>query len=131
MAADLIDESLSDDLEEKLFRLRADEPLRVLDLFSGCGGMSLGLKRAGYTIVGGVEINQQAVTTYARNLFNGVDQNTFELHTTPRDITDFAPEQFLCEILGKENPENLVDVIVGGPPCQAFSRIGRAKLRAV
>src|SRR5207249_1904558 len=131
MAADLIDESLSDDLEEKLLRLRADEPLRVLDLFSGCGGMSLGLKRAGYTILGGVEIDKQAVTTYARNLFKDVDENTFELHNTPRDITNFMPERFLYEILRKEQPENLVDVIVGGPPCQAFSRIGRAKLRAV
>jgi DNA (cytosine-5)-methyltransferase 1 len=131
MAADPINEGFSDDLEEKLFRLKAGEPLRVLDLFSGCGGMSLGLKRAEYTILGGVEINQQAVTTYARNLFKGVDQKTFELHNTPRDITDFTPERFLYEILGKEHPENLVDVIVGGPPCQAFSRIGRAKLRAV
>lgn len=131
MAADLINESFSDDLEEKLFRLRAGEPLRVLDLFSGCGGMSLGLKRAEYAILGGVEINQRAVNTYARNLFKGVDEKTFELHNTPRDITDFTPEQFLCEILWKEHPENLVDVIVGGPPCQAFSRIGRAKLRAV
>lgn len=131
MAADLINEDFSDDLEEKLFRLRAGEPLRVLDLFSGCGGMSLGLKRAEYTILGGVEINQQAVNTYARNLFKGVDEKTFELHNTPRDIIDFTPEQFLCEILRKDSPENLVDVIVGGPPCQAFSRIGRAKLRAV
>lgn len=131
MAADLVNEGFNDELIEKLNRLRASKPLRLLDLFSGCGGMSLGLKRAGYTILGGVEINQQAINTYAWNLFKGVDEKTFELHNTPRDITDFAPEQFLCEILGKENPENLVDVIVGGPPCQAFSRIGRAKLRAV
>src|SRR4051812_28757311 len=110
MAADLINESSSDDLEEKLFRLRAGEPLRVLDLFSGCGGMSLGLKRAGYTILGGVEINQQAVNTYARNLFKGVDEKTFELHNTPRDITTFTSEMFLREIL---QPENLVDVIAG------------------
>src|SRR6266700_2525113 len=131
MAADLLNEGFNDELIEKLFRLRAGEPLRVLDLFSGCGGMSLGLKRAEYAILGGVEINQKAINTYSRNLFKGVDEKTFELHNTPRDIIDFTPEQFLCEILGKKHPENLVDVIVGGPPCQAFSRIGRAKLRAV
>src|SRR6266567_4036097 len=103
MAADLLNEGFNDELIEKLMRLRANEPLRVLDLFSGCGGMSLGLKRAEYAILGGVEINQQAVNTYARNLFKDVDEKTFEIHNTPRDITDFAPEQFLCGILGKEN----------------------------
>lgn len=131
MAADLINDGFNGGPEQKLARLRSDEPLRVVDLFSGCGGMSLGLKRAQYTIIGGVEINQQAISTYARNLFKNADEKTFELHKTPHDIADFTPGKFLHNVLQKEHPENLVDVIVGGPPCQAFSRIGRAKLRAV
>ncbi len=131
MAVNLADENADLDLEDKLSRLRRGESLRVVDLFSGCGGMSLGLKRARYTILGGVEINPKATSTYATNLFKGVDQNTFELHNTPRDITTLTPKMFLHEILQAQHPENLVDVIVGGPPCQAFSRIGRAKLRAV
>ncbi len=131
MASDLLHKSSSDELEEKLARLRAGKSLRVVDLFSGCGGMSLGLMHAQYTILGGIEINVQAVNTYAKNLFKGMDEKTIELHNTPHDITTFTPEQFLHEILREEHAENLVDVIVGGPPCQAFSRIGRAKLRAV
>lgn len=131
MAAQLIDGGIGDRLEEKLARLRLEEPLRVVDLFSGCGGMSLGLKRAGYSILGGIEINQQAITTYARNLFKNADKQTLEIHKTPHDIAVYTPEMFLHEVLQKEYPENLVDMIVGGPPCQAFSRIGRAKLRAV
>jgi DNA (cytosine-5)-methyltransferase 1 len=131
MAADLLNEDFRDDLEGKLVRLRTGKPLHVVDLFSGCGGMSLGLMHAQYTILGGVEINKQAVNTYAKNLFKGVDEETFEFHNTPHDITTFTPEQFLHDILREESAENLVDVIVGGPPCQAFSRIGRAKLRAV
>ncbi len=131
MAVNLADENTDLDLEDMLSRLWRGEALRVVDLFSGCGGMSLGLKRAGYTILGGVEINPNATSTYAANLFKGVDRNTFELHNTPHDITTFTPEMFLHEILQAEHPENLVDVIAGGPPCQAFSRIGRAKLRAV
>lgn len=131
MAAELVNDYTNSDLEEKLIRLRANAPLRVVDLFSGCGGMSLGLKRAQYTFLGGIEINQHAINTYARNIFRGVDQKTLELHSTPHDITTFTPEMFLHEVLQAERPENLVDVIVGGPPCQAFSRIGRAKLRAV
>jgi len=131
MSADQVHVNANAVLEAKLARLRAGEPPRVVDLFSGCGGMSLGLKRAGYTILGGVEINNQAISTYAKNLFQGVDQETLALHCTPRDITTFTPEMFMREILQTDDPENLVDIIVGGPPCQAFSRIGRAKLRAV
>ena len=119
------------DLEIKLVRLRDGKSPRVIDLFAGCGGMSLGLRRAGYSLLGEVEINPEATSTYARNLSKDVDQSSFELHNKPRDITTFTPQMFLHELLQAEHPGNLVDVIVGGPPCQAFSRIGRAKLRAV
>lgn len=131
MAGDSITHQMESDLQRRLARLRAGEPPRVIDLFSGCGGMSLGLKRASYAILSGVEVNRQAVTTYARNLLKEADEETLAVHATPRDITTFSPASFLQEVLHEEHPEDLVDVIVGGPPCQAFSRIGRAKLRAV
>jgi len=131
MVVDLADDDIDDALEVKLARIRAGLPLRVIDLFSGCGGMSLGLQRSQYTFLGGIENNPQAISTYARNIFKGTDQRTFELHSTPRDITTFTPEMFLREILQADRPDGLVDMIVGGPPCQAFSRIGRAKLCAV
>jgi len=131
MAADIANENFYSELEEKLAHLGTGEPLRVVDLFSGCGGMSLGLKRAQFSILGSIEFNQRAISTYAMNFFKDADKETLELHNTPRDITTFTPEMFLHEILRAESPKNLVDVIVGGPPCQAFSRIGRAKLRAV
>lgn len=124
--------SVNDDkIKARLAQIQAGEPLRVVDLFSGCGGMSLGLKRAQYHVLGGVEMNSQATRTYTRNLFREVSEQECTIHATPHDITDFPPERFLREILRKEHPEDLVDVIAGGPPCQAFSRIGRAKLRAV
>ena len=50
----------------------------------------------------------------------------------PRDLTD--PEvtpASVCKRLGLGAPAETVDVVVGGPPCQAFARIGRAKLRAI
>jgi DNA (cytosine-5)-methyltransferase 1 len=119
------------DLESKLFRLRRGGPPRVIDLFSGCGGMSLGLHKAGYSLLGGVEINPKANNTHARNFFSRCDEETFDKHNTPHDISTFTPELFMREILHEENPGNLVDVIVGGPPCQAFARVGRAKLRQV
>lgn len=131
MVGDPMTHRMDSDLQRRLARLRTGEPLRVIDLFSGCGGMSLGLKRANYTLLGGIEINQQAITTYARNFFKGTSEETLAVYATPHDITTFSPASFLQEILHEEHPENLVDVIVGGPPCQAFSRIGRAKLRSI
>ncbi len=117
------------DLEQKLQRLRNQQSLRVVDLFAGCGGMSLGLQRSGYQLLGGVEINSKAIDTHANNFFGYLPENELAIHKIPRDIKTFTPEIFMREVLHAEQPANLVDVIVGGPPCQAFSRIGRAKLQ--
>lgn len=98
-----------------------------IDLFAGCGGMSLGFTKAGFQILGGLEINSEAAVTHAMNFF---PNDSFH-HGKALDITQLTPEMFMKNILYKEAPENLVDVIIGGPPCQAFARIGRAKLREI
>jgi len=115
----------------KVERLAAGKPLRVVDLFAGCGGMSLGFHRAGYSILGGIELDPKAALTYANNFFRGQSEEIIEKHARPRDITSFHPFEFMRKVLGADNPHNMVDVIVGGPPCQAFARIGRAKLREI
>ena len=115
----------------KTGRLFAGEPLRVLDIFSGCGGMSLGFQRAGYSILGGVELDPKAALTFSSNFFRGHSEEIIKKHSRPLDITNFHPSEFMREILGADTPCNMVDVIVGGPPCQAFARIGRAKLREI
>jgi DNA (cytosine-5)-methyltransferase 1 len=101
-----------------LRRLARGEPPRVVDLFAGAGGLSLGFQRAGFRIDGAVEIDPLAARTHARN-FHPRDA---ERHGVARDITRAEPEE-----LGLE----AVDVMVGGPPCQAYARVGRAKLREV
>ncbi|MEW5873411.1 MAG: DNA cytosine methyltransferase [Chloroflexota bacterium] len=118
-------------LEEKLQRFLKSANLRVVDLFSGCGGLSLGFQRAGYKILGGVECDQKAARTHALNFFKGLSEEDLEIHASPVDITDTSPEQFMIKVLHAESPDNLLDIIIGGPPCQAFARIGRAKLRQV
>lgn len=54
----------------------------------------------------------------------------FEHHKMPIDITKIEPQE-LAEMLSLGPVERAIDVIVGGPPCQAFARVGRAKLREI
>lgn len=113
-------------IRQKLQRLRAgSKPPRVLDLFSGCGGLSLGFKRAGYDIAAAVEFDPHAAKSHGQN-FHPDDAR----HSIARDITTTPPAK-LAEALGLGETALAVDVLVGGPPCQAFARVGRSKLREV
>jgi len=121
---------LSDNsLQRKLARLAIGEPPRVLDLFSGAGGISLGFHREGFEIQGALEIEPLPALTHALN-FHGEEPDLTRLHARPRDMTRTAPEE-LAEELGLGAVQDAIDVLVGGPPCQAYARVGRAKLREV
>lgn len=109
----------------KIARLRAGGAPRVLDLFAGCGGLSLGFKAAGFDIAGAVEIDPEAARSHGLNFHPGDPR-----HAQPRDIIQLSPED-LAEELGLGSVHSSVDVIVGGPPCQAFARVGRSKLREI
>src|ERR1700732_5229038 len=84
---------------------------RYLDLFCGCGGFSLGIERAGLTCVAAIDIDSQAVDVFRTNLPD-------VKHVLCRDLTTFKPEDLL-DLIGKQK----IDMIVGGPPCQGFSRV--------
>jgi DNA (cytosine-5)-methyltransferase 1 len=86
-----------------------DPHLTFLDLFCGCGGFSLGMKRAGFRCLAAIDLNPEAVETFRAN-FPRVK------HALEADLTKLSPEQ-LASLVGTEH----VDVIVGGPPCQGFS----------
>ncbi|MCX6927457.1 MAG: DNA cytosine methyltransferase [Verrucomicrobia bacterium] len=86
-----------------------------IDLFCGCGGFSLGMRRAGFSVLAAIDSNADAIATFDQN-FPDVP---FVLH---QDLTAFGPEK-LAELIWAGSPAKLtVDVIVGGPPCQGFSR---------
>ncbi len=87
-----------------------DKPLEVLDLFSGCGGLSYGFEQAGFHIVAGVDNWSDALVTYGNNHKNS--------KTILTDLGNFNPADLEKQI-GK------VDVIIGGPPCQGFSLSGK------
>ncbi|MDR3153035.1 MAG: DNA cytosine methyltransferase [Deltaproteobacteria bacterium] len=118
-----------DPISLKISRLRAGEAPRVLDLFSGCGGISLGFQAAGFEISGAVEIDPDAALSHAENFHPSPDA-AFRIHSMPWDITVTEPEE-LARAFGLGDVAGGIDVIVGGPPCQAFARVGRAKLREV
>ncbi len=103
---------------------------RVLDLFSGCGGLSLGFQASGCDIVAAMEIDEFAARSHAINFHKGADDSLVELHAKPRDITRIDPEELVAEF-GLGTPSQAIDIIVGGPPCQAYARVGRAKLREI
>ena len=84
--------------------------IRTVDLFAGCGGLSLGFSSAGFKIVGAVDNWEPAVKTYRRNF---TDHDIFDL-----DLSDV--EKSVSE-LSKLRP----DMIVGGPPCQDYSHAGK------
>ena len=109
----------------KLERLRAGKRPRVLDLFAGCGGISLGFEAAGFEIKAAVEFDPAAARSHGLNFHGGAPE-----HSVPIDITQTTPSQF-AERLGLPTVAQEFDVIVGGPPCQAFARVGRSKLREV
>src|SRR5688500_10544051 len=85
---------------------------RALDLFSGAGGLTQGLRDAGFKVVGAVEIDDLAATTYRDN------------HPTVRlwhgDIRKLRPARMLQE-LGLQPGE--IDLVAGCPPCQGFSSL--------
>jgi DNA (cytosine-5)-methyltransferase 1 len=80
-------------------------PYSVISLYSGAGGLDLGFARAGFDLKWAIDQDRFAVQTYNACL---------------------APHAVCADVLAVEPPESLAaDVVIGGPPCQGFSVIGR------
>ena len=116
----------TDVMVAKLKRLSSNPTPTVLDLFAGCGGFSLGFQRAGFRLLGAIEMDDHAARSHAANFFRGDER-----HAVPHDITSLDPLEFVRSLAPGQDPRQAVDILIGGPPCQAFARIGRAKLREV
>ena len=87
-----------------------------IDLFAGAGGFSLGMKRAGLKILVAVENDKWAAETYRANI-KGVK-------VIERDIQDISAKELL-QIAGLKKKE--LGVLFGGPPCQGFTTISKAR----
>jgi DNA (cytosine-5)-methyltransferase 1 len=81
----------------------------VVDLFAGAGGISEGFQQSGFQIIAGLDSDPDAAATYRRNFPGAV--------TICGDIRKPEVAEQLAEVVRR------ADVIVGGPPCQAFSQV--------
>jgi DNA (cytosine-5)-methyltransferase 1 len=102
----------------------------VLDLFSGCGGLSLGFQAAGCDIVAAMELDPLAAHSHAMNFCKGAPPNVIDQHAKSRDVTEIDAEELVADF-GLGSPAGAFDILIGGPPCQAYARVGRAKLREI
>lgn len=91
--------------------------MNVIDLFCGCGGFSKGFEQAGFDVRLGIDVWQDAVTTYKANFPHAA--------TIVGDISTLTGKDLL-DAAGMS--ANEVDVIIGGPPCQGFSLSGKRML---
>lgn len=105
-------------------RCNLSNSIRFIDVFAGCGGLSLGLLNSGCTGIFAIEKNPQAFETLRYNLVDG-QHHTFDWPTW------LPKEAMTCEDLltGYGNIldtlKGTIDLLVGGPPCQGFSTAGR------
>ena len=82
--------------------------LKCVDLFCGCGGMSLGFEKSGFNIVAAIDNWKAATRVYAMNFEHPViEQDLLDVDKAVELISVYAP-----------------DLIIGGPPCQDFSTAG-------
>lgn len=86
--------------------------MRVIDLFSGCGGMSLGFQNAGFQIVAAYDNWQPAIDIYQRNFQHPIFKKDLSTEDVVSELKGYSP-----------------DMIIGGPPCQDFSIAGKREFR--
>lgn len=92
-----------------------------VDLFAGCGGLSLGLEQAGFQPLLFSEINPSAAETY---IINRTERHVIPVgdiyNLTDRDLS-------LLQIYWRNKGVEQIDLVAGGPPCQGYSGIGHRR----
>ena len=100
--------------------------LKVIDLFAGSGGLSLGLEQAGFQPVFVNELNRDAMSTYLANR-PGLGLERGDRHSF--DILELSSSMELSKDFGNfiSKEEGEIDLVCGGPPCQGYSGIGHRR----
>lgn len=99
-----------------------DKTYNFIDLFAGCGGLSEGFYKQGFNAVAHVELNHFACETLRERMkfygYKEYDKEVIEADITSADIL----KKIDNAVAGRQ-----VDIIIGGPPCQAYSTAGRVR----
>jgi len=93
----------------------------MIDLFAGCGGLSLGFEQQGFEPLLFSEINRNAAQTYLKNRKNLEIASYGDVYTLTNENLELLMEQW--SLKGIDD----IDVIAGGPPCQGYSGIGHRR----
>jgi DNA (cytosine-5)-methyltransferase 1 len=98
------------------------EAFTFIDLFAGCGGLSEGFYRQGFKALTHVEYDYYACESLRTRMKHyGYSEDIISV--LEKDITNYD----ILDCIEKEVKKETVDLIIGGPPCQAYSSLGRAK----
>jgi DNA (cytosine-5)-methyltransferase 1 len=126
--------SYTDHLRNHLSNVNADGSLSYIDLFAGCGGLSLGLEKAGFRLVLAVEKSPMAAETFYHNFIKRLTQATEWGEYCAQPLDAQAAQGLVVDEVGavlerRDILEALrsqdIDLLAGGPPCQGFSMAGR------
>jgi DNA (cytosine-5)-methyltransferase 1 len=122
------------------FTKRLDRPNGpyFIDLFAGCGGLSLGLENAGFCPVFVSELNHHAMATYLTNrtwTHGHLKEPGFHCFDIKNLVLPRGALPALCRRIssrfGIEPRDGELDLVVGGPPCQGFSSVGHRRSYSV
>lgn len=89
--------------------------MKIIDLFCGIGGLSLGFEQAGFEVVSAIDVWSDAIKTYNHNRTEKVGR--------VMSVSDFN-ETILPSLINKEH----ITGVIGGPPCQGFSTVGKREI---
>jgi DNA (cytosine-5)-methyltransferase 1 len=108
--------------------------MKYVDLFAGCGGLSLGLERAGFILNLSLEKSDMACETFYHNFIKRLDsQDEWDIYKKLTVEAQFEKKVLVSELATLLKNEGLMkklkdadlDLVAGGPPCQGFSLAGR------
>lgn len=85
----------------------------IIDLFSGCGGFGLGAEQAGFHTIAAIDIDKNLQSSYSKNFPN--------TQVISGDLSDMTHESWKMILKNKK-----IDGVLGGPPCQGYSRMGHS-----